>query len=520
MRPLDFTTFLMAVLITCELVLAQRDFGKQAFVQIEKTSVLRSVLSGDANGDGLRDLLLLSNRKKAPGVQEGLRDARLYLRRTRDPVFTSEPDAAFAVPEPVTSVVFADLARESKGDEILFLTGFSTYQWNWSGPGKKIQRLAQVDFLWQFPHPRRVFDWNAGVRDLDRDGRLDLVVPGPDGYQIIRQAAAGTFAVAQHIELPDAILGARKKSAIQRRPGGSVRLVLESNEQRDLVSLRTTLPAPVFADWDGDGDLDLLTQSESQLFLWTQQEGTFQEEPSERFELPVVADRKRRLDVFYSAHVVELNGDGKADSVIFSGDQRSDELRTQVQVFLQGVGRGAQAKTARAPLFGPRGLPQQLLVIQGFLYQPRFEDVDGDGDQDLTLLSMRLDELSAVDGVTSGGEIDIDIYAYLNTGGSFSRSPDLFKRVERKAKTMRGERGEGLLARFVDDVTRDGTRELLVRSAADQLELLWTNRRSGLDFHERALWSMNIDKEADVVVDGSDVLILEKHQLVHVRFKP
>ena len=110
------------------------------------------------------------------------------------------------------------------------------------------------------------------------------------------------------------------------------------------------MPVPWTADWDADGDLDVLALGEDRLHVWTQDRSAFPEAPQHSLAIPVVADRKRRLDVTYAGHAADINGDGRADCVMIAGDYATDDVRTQVLVFLQ----------SGEPLFGAKGVPNRV----------------------------------------------------------------------------------------------------------------------------------------------------------------
>ena len=118
-----------------------------------------------------------------------------------------------------------------------------------------------------------------------------------------------------------------------------------------------SVPVPWAADWDGDGDRDLLALTSDHLLVWLQDPPRrFAPEPALSLELPVVGDLKRRLDVTFGAHVADLDRDGRADCVLLVGDYRTDAVRTQVLLYVQDP-----ARSTEPPLFGEKGIPRQLL---------------------------------------------------------------------------------------------------------------------------------------------------------------
>ncbi|MCB9892244.1 MAG: VCBS repeat-containing protein [Planctomycetes bacterium] len=510
---------MLLALLTCSgAAFGQAEFAKVSYLQFPEERVLRSVHAADFDGDGRQDLLLFLNEKGG-----GARTLQVHLRRDGEPAFAGEPAYERRVDDWWVAAGTGDVL-DGGGEEIVFFEGQGAVALR-PKTGDEGVILGRFDFLWQFPHPRRVFDWEAGLLDVDGDGRCDLMVPEPTAVHFVlrRDDMASGMGVAASFPLPETILGRRPDHLVQASNSSlSFRPRFVDSGENRLLAMETKIPAPQLVDWDGDGDLDLLVQSERLLHVALQTSpGVFESVPSLEMELPVIADRQRRLDMFYSVHLADLNGDRRCDCVIFNGDQRNDAMRTQVQVFLQGTRLRSDAN----PLYGDRGLPDELLVIQGFVAEPELLDIDGDGALDLTLLSVRLDELSALDTVAGGGQVDVDLYAFRNTNGQFSRTPDVYRRTSVQSKDMgRGSR-DRLSLRFLGDVTGDGIMELLERSESGRLKLLYMRRgRGGLEILPKALWNRTIPEDAEVeVLEGSrgapELVVLEKHQLMHVRFQ-
>ena len=284
-----------------------------------------------------------------------------------------------------------------------------------------------------------------------------------------------------------------------------------------------SVPAPVFMDWNADGRRDLLAQTAVDLLGWCQQEGgVFAAAPDVRQTFPIAMDMARRLDVSFSSHAADLNGDGRADCVVFAGDSTADEVRTQVLVYVQGAGKGASAQTLQEPLFGPRGVPQQLLVIRGFAGMPQLADANGDGAADLFLATVQMTSMDGVRAAASGS-IQADLALYLNEKGRFSPQPVAHMTVGIPTEGLRGA-GRRVSAEFVADVTGDGLRDLLLRDDPARLRIIPLLReRRGLAFGRAAVYETRVDERAKVLIahpDPLELLIIERGQLLHVRFRP
>jgi len=300
-----------------------------------------------------------------------------------------------------------------------------------------------------------------------------------------------------------------------RAPGGGFELSFGSGGgrvargARPLLDVSARVPAPVLGDLDGDGRLDVFAQTARELLVWKNVEAGASGGPADvRLDLPVDVDRGRRLDVSYSSALGDLDGDGRADVVVFAGDKRSDDVRTQVLVYRSGRTRASDAKTVGTDerLFGDA--PSQLLVLAGFGGRARLVDVNGDGFDDLVAASMRPDLLDVIGGVD---ELEVEILTFLGGPGGLPRRPSLSARL-----------GIGVDALFngyalVPDATGDGVLDLLVRRKKD---VAWygvrpaRRDRSQLEVLTKPLFTLGLDEDDELEVydtpDGPRALVRGK----------
>jgi hypothetical protein len=257
-----------------------------------------------------------------------------------------------------------------------------------------------------------------------------------------------------------------------------------------------------------------------ELLVWRQREdGSFDlfRQPS-----PLTVDRGRMLDLSFGAHAGDLDGDRRVDAVILAGDRRSEKPRTQVLVYTQRGG-GRARRTTAAPLFGPRALPDQVLLVGGLSGSADLVDVDGNGRPDLVMGTVKFDAVDIMRSESSG-TIDARYFVYLNREGRLSGQPDLVLKVPLPTDQIRHV-GRRLVARFFGDVTGNRVHDLLVRDREDRIRVLAVGRtRSGLAVREAPLFETTIDDRADVLVhdrrDGApEVLVLDKKHVLHVRFR-
>jgi hypothetical protein len=471
-------------------------------VQVERGRTVKAATLVDVDGDGLEDLVIATSRRGKAFE----RVIEVHLRHSSGDVFVAAPDYSLDVPNDAVAFAVGDV-HEDPGSEIVIFTASGAFAWRPKGPeNARFAKLVSGSFLWQLPDPRDVFWWGGGVRDVDGDGLADIVMPEPGGWRIALQRrkkdGSSDFPVVSAPRVPDYSsssddepIGSRKLSAKAKRK--EIRLAItvggddEDDVPRELLSVSESAPAPQFVDFDGDGRLDLVAQSSENLLVWLQHaDGSFAAAPDAQYELPVPADRERRLDVSYASLVADLDGDGRCDCVMLAGDKRSDDVRTQVLVFLQGK---SGAPDPASPLFGAKGLPTQLLRIGGFAGSPTLVDVDGDGKPDLVVGAVRLDGAFDAVRAAGNGRLDAALYVYKNRGNGFSDKPVLTFDISIKADGLRGARGE-MIAGFFGDVTGDRVRDLVLRDEPDHLRVLMTRRAGdGLTVVEQPLWESHVD---------------------------
>jgi hypothetical protein len=228
-----------------------------------------------------------------------------------------------------------------------------------------------------------------------------------------------------------------------------------------------------------------------------------------------VKQSQRQAHICAVGHrALDLDGDKRFDCVISAGDKHSDEVRTQVLVFLQRA-----VKAGEDPLFGKGGVPTQVLVLDGFAQPLAIEDVDGDGLPDLVAGAVKP---NLIDGIRAAASerIDAELYVYLNTKSGFSKRPDLSTKLSIQAG------GLDFTARFLGDVTGDGVSEFVERADKDKLRIHMVRKtRDGLTLIEKPLFEMALAEDARVMLParlrkGSmDLFVLEKGALRCASFR-
>jgi hypothetical protein len=508
-------------------------------VQLADDEFVRSALLEDLDGDGRRDLLIGSSRE---GTGKPSRRLQIHLsstgRNLEGAAFAADPDHVLDVTPDVLSFAVGDVHADP-GSEIVLFTSGGAFAWRPRATEEKdsFVLLARSEYLWQLPPLEDLPVWPLGVSDVDADGLDDLVLPTPDGYLVAFQrrapvgANAGASAdfstrsflrvAANLLERPSDLSVSGSESSAQAGLSGGrfeigVRMKSTEGEDRGpLLAVHERLPAPQLVDWDADGDLDVWAQGNEELHVWIQATpGHFDTDPTLRLELPVKLDSTRQLDVSFSSHALQLDEDGRGDCVVFAGDKRSDDVRTQVLVY----GRRADQQN-EPPLFGAEGLPRQLIVLAGFAGYPDFDDVDGDGLVDLVVGSFRPDLIDQIRSASSK-RLDLELYVYLNRGGVFSKRPDLTHKLSVSLEDS------GLRFRFLGDITGDGVSELFVRNEPGHVRALYARKR-GDDWKmfNKPVWELAVADDALLILEPGlagqppELLVVESAQVLHVRFR-
>lgn len=499
--------------------------GEISTLQLAAGLTVQDIATADVDGDGEVDVIVAAGDPKKPLA----RTLNVFRARATAPRFASEPDTVLELTPDVVAWAAGDV-DVAKGEELVLFSARGVFAWR---PGEKPEqsytRLCTVDFLWQLPARFKCFAYPAALVDLNGDGLVDLAVPEPNGYAIALQhrGESATFAPVSHLRVPEDPLPGLGDDDDDRASfsRGDSRISLHFGDEGDvrkagpLVSVRETAPAPQFLDFDADGKIDVIAQGGSHLYVWIQtKDGTYTAAPQDAFPLPVPVDRERRLDASYSAHALDTALDGRADVAIFAGDKRSSDVRTQLLLFVQGAGRGDAAQTPEAPLFGPKNLPQELLVLGGFVAGATFDDLDGDRRPDLLIRAVRPDLIDQLRSASTE-TIDADVYIYRNENGLFARRPDVSWRVNIPLKDF------DLTLTSIGDVNGDGLGELLVRDRPERLRVLPILRgKDSLTLGETPVFEMSVDKDSEIRTSRrrgkrvADVFVLEENQVHCVRF--
>ena len=411
----------------------------------------QTVLTGFLSGGPVADL--------AAVYVDGNGDRRLRILAFADGDWSA---AAEATLRPEAS--FVDVARLDGRDRLI---AYGDGRLTWFDPETGTEReLAAVtsDFS---PPPRGEVLHVDIARDLNGDGRDDLVVPHGHGFQVLVQMGAGAFAEPVAVGPTTGLDRVYGADGYRYRPwdeGGSVHEM----------------------DYDLDGRIDLVFWNDDHFAVHLQEErGLFAAKASTTFttEVPFDSDqiatlaaptgiRSRRRDnmpegksrgrVLHS--LTDMNGDGVADLVVFSLEGGSLwKMHSSYEVHF-----GAQ---------GPRGgteFPPQIGAVvksEGILAGIDRHDFDGDGQVDVMLTSFHPTVFSAIrvlvmSLLTGSGSFDLNFFRMED--GLYADRSNASREIRPKAPKKTGEKTFWPAVLF-GDVNGDGYSDLLVQRGRERL---------------------------------------------------
>lgn len=337
-----------------------------------------SLALGDVNGDGLPDAVVSSQDTWYMGPIPAAVSALL-----------GDGSGGFGTPirtelsAPPAAVALGDVDRDGRLDVVL-------YGGPWDGPASVTILLGQGDGAFRPgpAFPAGVDPTRSGfvaLADLDGDGTLDLVIPGPNPSLQVRMGLGdGTFGPGQPYALPGepaALLAAdldgdaKVDLAVPGRGGAVVSILLGNGDgtfQDPVDHEGVKFPHGIAAgDLDGDGVPDLVVAGgdynwevvlhPAVAVLFGHGDGTF---------APPVGIVERQMEEAFQLAVADLDGDGHLDVAVTE--------QGELEVIL-GNGDGTFETGVRFPLPGwPYGSGAKSVAAG---------DLDGRGAADLVVLN-------------------------------------------------------------------------------------------------------------------------------------
>lgn len=293
------------------------------------------------------------------------------------------------------------------------------------------------------PPVRRPF-----LRDLNSDGKADLIVPQRGGYELYVRDEEGGFSYMQRLRL---------------QADSEIRLWSLLDRQ---LRVKYSLPAFEVCDVNADGRSDLALFNGNVFTVYLQQpDGTFSAYPD--WEYPLAIDEEDR-DGYRRSHerfglaplIADFNRDGFADVLI--GDSR----RAEAAIFYHQPGAER--------LYGA---PEVMFNHEGWYVTQLVRDLNNDGLMDVVMV--RLDKLGiwAILSVLFTHTVDIESLVYLQQPGNepFREDRDYAMHLSVPFVLSISGTGPRLDSNYIvsidGDFNGDGRLDLLVKRSETELQL-------------------------------------------------
>ena len=412
--------------------------------------------------------------EESTGMDEGIRNSE----RPEENVMRSSPRTGGTWKLRMSArlrpgVIFVDVARIGNRDRLI--TGEPGRLNAWDPDSATEYELVSVTTGFQTPHEGEVPHVDV-TRDVNGDGRVDLVVPGVEGFKVFVQMESGAFADPVVTGPPadlDPILGADG----YRYDPWSVSRVHEF-------------------DYNGDGRVDLVSWKGDRFEAYIQgSQGLFGTDPwtftvDARFdtdditELATGAMTGRMLHSF-----TDMNGDGIADMVIYALEGvQIDDKRSAYEVHFGARGSNGGVRFASGV---------DIAIQSESNIQLAMERLDFSGDREPGLVVTSIEKKYLENSIFKrikgfmGDDVWLNLAFYRMEAGRVPDRPNATRRIQLDGApsprepgwvpldvvlmggrhALRNDRGDYRRAfnknLFIGDVTGDGRLDLLVE---------WTHR--------------------------------------------
>ncbi len=346
------------------------------------------------------------------------------------------------------------------------------------------------------------------TRDLNRDGRDDLLVPDIGGFWVSIQRSDGSFTEAVKLGPPEPF---RDELVGNLNPGGGASD--ESLTYGDVGITASTLPLYLGRvhemDYNRDGRSDLMFWNDDHFEVHLQDEDGLFAPVAETFvpDVPFDSDgvyshafefrgqglasflfgvgKKTKGTVLHSLR--DLNGDGIADLTTLTLSGRSVNKQRSVYEVHFGAGTaeapaGAAFARGADAVIRPRGKGG---AMQPWGYSVQwFDDLDGDGRVEILFREVTVG-LGGMARALVGNSVPINLEFYRLENGSYPDKPT-FKRKIRRFAPFAGLGNVYFPPVLVGDVNGDRRSDLLVGESPKELQVFLGVPGSGL-FAQRPL---------------------------------
>ena len=430
---------------------AAADFTFEQYEVVTGAAKHQTVLTGFLLGDTVAELVVVSIDEED--------DRRLHIYAFDHGSWALRLEATLR-PE----VLFVDVANIGGRDRLIT---YESGRLNWFDPESATEHPLVAVTSNTLP-PKGEIPHVDVTRDLNGDGRDDLVVPDSDGFWVFIQMDNGAFADPVKIGPPIEMSRIYAADGYRYDPWSQGRV----HEM----------------DYNRDGRSDLVFWNEDHFEVHLQDERGLFAPVAKTFTTDVVFDsddpaslaapqevRRRRRDhqltgattgrVLHS--LTDMNGDGVADLVVFSL-----EIRSMWSVhFAYEVHFGAPTSdggTMFAPDVGSAirsdGLPFGLVP----------QDFDHDGQVDMIYATMKFGIFKTIGMISRAmltRSVRMHLEFYRMEGGIYPDKPNATRKIKGHAPGVSGEKGIFHPSVLIGDVNGDALSDLLVQKGPEELRV-------------------------------------------------
>lgn len=405
---------------------------------IKRSGPIFMTASGDLDGDGEADLLLFHK----PSKESYEKSCSIVFQRKGK--FPEEQLVETLLSDTISAIAIEDIDADGVDELCAF-----------DGDGMMVFRPA-IDMADQSDRPlefqtllpattRQIADVNW-IADVNSDGKMDAVLPAPDGLHLFVQKDDSTFARAEKYDAP-------------------MRASVSAEIGQNYVSYR--LPTLEFADFNGDGHADIGAFDFEQMSFFLTDGSSL---PSRRVTSPLV--QKFTKDFIGATGFKDLNADGVPEAVLVLMSQKKN-FQTEVRIYF--------GKTDLS--YGDE--PSNVYMGDTSVILPMFLDVTGDGKMEMLLQNINVGIGFFVNYfLRNRVRIDAELRR-LGENGTYEEEPLVSRAIYVRASDTGTEPARG-----IGDFNGDGLDDLAVGIDENRLAFFLSNKEEFLP--RRPTFELNV----------------------------